>query len=49
VDQIEGPEQKTVLLASEKYNPNHTFPTLVIDDDDVIIGFKESEYQEKLS
>jgi len=49
VDQVEGDEQKTVLLESEKYNPNHTFPTLVIDDDDIVIGFKESEYQEKLS
>jgi len=49
VDQLEGDEQKTVLLASERYNPNHTFPTLVVDDDNVIIGFKESEYQEKLS
>jgi len=49
VDLLEGDEQRAVLLASERYNPNHTFPTLVIDDGDVIIGFKESEYQEKLS
>jgi glutaredoxin len=49
VDLLDGDEQKAVLLASERYNPNHTFPTLVIDDDNVIIGFKESEYQEKLS
>ena len=49
VDLLESDEQKTVLGTSEKYNPNHTFPTLVIDDEDVVIGFKESEYKEKLS
>jgi glutaredoxin-like protein NrdH len=49
VDQLEGPEQKQVLTFSEKYNPNHTFPTLVIDDDDVLIGFRESEYKDKLT
>ena len=49
VDLLEGPEQKAVMLACEQYNPNQTFPTLVIDDDHVIIGFNESEYEEKLS
>ena len=49
VDQLQGAEQKDVMLACEKYNPNLTFPTLVVDDDNVIIGFKESEYQERLS
>jgi len=48
VDQLEGPEQKTVLVETEKYNPNHTFPTLVVDDGDVVIGFREAEYKDKL-
>src|SRR5665811_1169692 len=29
LDSLKGDEQKRVLLESEKYNPNHTFPTLV--------------------
>jgi glutaredoxin len=48
VDQLEGPEQKSVVLETEKFNPNHTFPTLIIDDGDVVIGYRETEYKEKL-
>jgi len=48
LDSLKGDEQKRVLLESEKYNPNHTFPTLVIDGGDVLIGFREAEYTDKL-
>ncbi len=48
VDLLEGDEQKQVVKESEKFNPNRTFPTLVIDDDDVVIGFREAEYKDKL-
>ncbi|MHB8896381.1 MAG: glutaredoxin family protein [Candidatus Geothermincolia bacterium] len=48
VDQLEGPEQKLAVQESEKYNPNRTFPTLVIDDGDVVIGFREVDYKDKL-
>jgi glutaredoxin-like protein NrdH len=48
LDSLKGDEQKRVLLESEKYNPNHTFPTLVIDDGDVVIGFREDQYKDKL-
>lgn len=48
VDKLEGDEQKNTLKASEKFNPNNTFPTLVIDDHDVIVGFRESDYHGKL-
>jgi len=48
VDLLEGNEQKQAVAESERYNPNRTFPTLVIDDGDVLIGFREAEYRDKL-
>lgn len=48
LDQLDGAEQKQVLAESEKYNPNRTFPTLVIDDGEVLVGFREVEYKDKL-
>jgi glutaredoxin-like protein NrdH len=48
VDHLKGEEQKTAVTEAEKFNPNDTFPTLVIDADAVIIGFRESEYEDKL-
>lgn len=48
LDRLDGAEQRSALSESEKYNPGRTFPTLVIDDGDVIVGFRESEYSDKL-
>ncbi len=48
LDLLEGAEQKQVLEECEKYNPRRTFPTLVIDDGDVLVGFKEDDYRGKL-
>jgi glutaredoxin-like protein NrdH len=47
VDQLTGPEQKSAISEVERFNPDDTFPTLVVDDI-AIVGFRESEYQDKL-
>lgn len=48
VDKLEGDERADVVKKTEKYNPRRSFPTLVIDDGDVLIGFTESDWREKL-
>lgn len=48
LDQLEGDEQREVLGEAEKYNPRRSFPTLVIDDERVLVGFSEPEWKGKL-
>ena len=48
VDLTSGDERNEAVTALEKFNPDVSFPTLVINDTDVIIGFKEDEIQAKI-
>lgn len=48
VDLLEGDELDEVFNEVKKLNPHRTFPTLVIDDEDVVVGFTDSTYGEKL-
>jgi len=48
VDLLEGKEQDDVMNVVEKFNPNGSFPTLVIDNNKVIIGFREQVIREAL-
>jgi len=48
VDMTEGKEREELLGELKKYNPNCSFPTIVIDDSDFIIGFDEDKIKEKL-
>ena len=48
LDRLEGDEQRSVLGEMENHNPKRSFPTLVIDNDVVVVGFNEQEYREKL-
>jgi glutaredoxin-like protein NrdH len=48
LDQLKGDEQKDALSVTEKHNPRKSFPTLVIDDDEVLVGFTESDWRNKL-
>jgi glutaredoxin-like protein NrdH len=48
LDKLEGEEQKQVLEEASKFNPRRSFPTLVIDDDDVLVGFTEADWRTKL-
>ena len=48
VDLLEGTAQDKAMNVIEKFNPNGSFPTLVIDDKKAIIGFREQEIREVL-
>jgi glutaredoxin-like protein NrdH len=43
VDQLEGEDKEQTMNEIEKWNPRCSFPTLVINDKDCIVGFKEDE------
>ncbi len=48
VDLLEGDEKALVLNEVRKYNPRLTFPTIIINNDRVIIGFQDREIKEAL-
>jgi len=48
VDLLSGEERSKVINEVEKWNPQLSFPTVVINDNDVIVGFREEEIKEKL-
>lgn len=48
LDMLEGDEQKEVLDLASRWNPKKTFPTLVIDEEDKLVGFTDEEYRGKL-
>lgn len=48
VDLLKGKEREEVVNMIKKWNPQISFPTLVINDKECIIGFKEDEIREAL-
>ena len=48
VDRLDGSEQDDAISTVEKFNPAGSFPTLVINNKKVIIGFREQEIREAL-
>lgn len=48
VDLLDGKEQDDAITAVEKFNPAGSFPTLVINNSRVIVGFREDEIREAL-
>ncbi len=48
VDLLKGKERSQIIKEVEKWNSQLSFPTVVINDKDVIIGFKEDEIRGKL-
>lgn len=48
VDLLTGKEREEVINMVKKWNPQVSFPTLVINDNKCIIGFKEDEIREAL-
>jgi glutaredoxin len=48
VDLVDGKEKEEVMDDVKKWNPRCTFPTLVIKDEECIIGYKEDEIKEAL-
>lgn len=49
VDLLPREEIEEALHEVERYNPSGSFPTLVIDESKVIVGFREQEIREALS
>ncbi len=48
VDLLEEEDKKNTMKELEKYNPRRSFPTIVINEDKCITGFKEEEIREEL-
>jgi len=47
VDLMTGAERDEALKVVQKWNPNSSFPTMIIDDK-CIIGFQENKIKEEL-
>ncbi len=45
---LHGKEREEVVEMVKKWNPQVSFPTLVINDSKTIIGFKEDEIKEAI-
>jgi glutaredoxin-like protein NrdH len=48
VDLLSGAERARVMAEMERWNPRRTFPTVVVDDKEVVVGFKEDRLREVL-
>ena len=48
VDLLSGPEEEAAINEMKKYDPDCSFPMLVINHSKYIIGFKEDEIREAL-
>jgi len=48
VDELTGDERKGAVEEVKKYNPSGSFPTVVIDEDCVVVGFKKDELKQHL-
>jgi len=48
VDYLEGDEKERTKEEIMKWNPRCSFPTLVINDKECIVGFKEEKIREAL-
>ena len=48
IDLLQGSEKENVLKEVVKYNPQRSFPTIIIGNK-IIIGFREQDIREALS
>ncbi len=48
VDLLSGAEKARVMAEMERWNPRRTFPTVVVDNKEVVLGFKEERLREVL-
>jgi len=49
VDLLQGQEKEQAIAMVTKWNPDCSFPTLVVNDSKCIVGFKEKEIREALN
>jgi len=48
VDQLQGDEKDEAVRKVTKWNPSCSFPTLVLDNKECIVGYREDEIREAL-
>ncbi len=48
VDLLEGKEEEKVMKEIKHWNPNTSFPTIVINDDKCILGFDEVKIKKEI-
>ena len=48
VDLLSGAEKAHVMAEMDRWNPRRTCPTVVVDDSEVVVGFKQDRLQEVL-
>lgn len=48
VDLLEGEEQQEVLEQVRQWNPRTSFPTLVVDESESIVGYKPDQIKKAL-
>ena len=48
VDQLEGEDREKAIEEIKKWNPKASFPTLVINDESCIVGYKEDKIKEAI-
>ena len=48
VDLLSGAEKDRVMAEVARWNPRRTFPTVVVDDNEVVVGFQEDRLREVL-
>ena len=48
VDYLEGDDRENTIEVIKKWNPRCSFPTIVINDKECIVGFKEDKIKEVL-
>ena len=49
VDLLPPPEKETVMEDITKWNPKNSFPTIVVNDEECIVGYDEEQIREVVS
>ena len=49
VDLVDDSERDKVIKDVRKYNPRNSYPTIVINDNECIVGYNEDEIKEALN
>lgn len=48
VDLLEGDERQEIIEQIKEWNPQLSFPTIVLNDEETIVGFNEEKVRESL-
>jgi glutaredoxin len=49
VDLVDDSERDKIIAVVKKQNPRNSYPTIVINDNKCIVGYKEDEIKEALN